>query len=126
MSLLSIAALQTTQEATQGRSYASVTSPPGQLEQQVSRWPLCKMQEQDTAGQETRKKREMNALLRNFAHETGETPATLQAQVDKLLADHLFTNVTCADAKRQQRGSKDTAQGIVVVQFKQKSHKTTV
>ena len=60
----------------------------------------------------------MNA--RHFAQKEGETPDSLKAQVEKkLLADQLGTIITCASAKRQQRG-KDTAQGIVVVQFKEK------
>lgn len=78
------------------------------------------------ADQEARKKKELNAVLRNLAHEEGETPDSLKAQVDKLLADELGTNIACAGAKRQQKGRNDTAQGIVVVQFEKKQHKITV
>ena len=103
-----------------------MASSPGQLEKHVSRLTMCKMQEQDKADQGARKQRELKAVLRNFAHEEGETPESLKTQVDKLLDEQLSTNVVCSAAKRLQKGRNDTAQGIVVVQFKTKQHKFTV
>ena len=113
-------------EATPDRHWASVASSTGQLEKHVSRLTECKMQEQDKADQEARNKRELNAVLRNFAQEEGETPESLKDQVDKLLAEQLNINVVCPGAKRQQKSRNDTAPGIVVVQFERKQQKIAV
>ena len=84
------------------------------------------MQEQNKADQEARNKRELNAVLRNFAQEEGETPESLKDQVDKLLAEQLKTNIVCAGANCQQKSRNDTVPGIVVVQFERKQQKITV
>lgn len=100
-------------------------SPPGQLEKVVSRLTECKMQEQDLADAEVRKKKELNAVLRNLEQEEEETPDNLKKKVDELLNDQLETSVVCVSAKRMQKG-RGTAQGIVVVQFEKVRSSTTV
>ncbi len=65
------------------RSLPSQAAPSGQWEQvlsRVSRLTDCKMQDQDLADQEARKKMELNAVLRNFEQEEDETPDTLWMQ----------------------------------------------
>ncbi len=84
------------------------------------------MQDQDLADQEARKKKEVNAVLRNFEQEEGETSDSLKEKVDAMLAEKLETNVACVSAKRLQKGRSDAAQGIVIVQFEKKQHKITV
>ncbi|DBA89058.1 TPA: hypothetical protein ACH3X2_000266 [Trebouxia sp. C0005] len=84
------------------------------------------MQDQDLADQEARKKKEVNAVLRNFVREEDETPASLKEKVDAMLAEKLETTVACVSAKRLQKGRNDAAQGIVIVQFEKKQHKITV
>ena len=115
-----------TQEAAADGSWALMVSSQGQLASNVSRLTECKMQEQDLADREDRKKRELNAVLRNFAYEEGETAANLKEKVDMLFADKLDTAVACVDAKRMQKGRSGAAPGIVLVQFEKKEHKLTV
>lgn len=111
------------------RSLPSKAAPSGQWEQvlsRVSRLTDCKMQDQDLADQDARKNKELNAVLRNFEQEEGETPETLKLKVNATLSDQLKTTVTCMSAKRLQKGRSDAAQGIVIVQFEKKQHKITV
>ncbi|DBA75768.1 TPA: hypothetical protein ACH3X1_010179 [Trebouxia sp. C0004] len=84
------------------------------------------MQDQDLADQEARKKKELNAVLRNFEQEEDETPDSLKEKVDAMLAKKLETAVACVSAKRLQKGRSDAAQGIVIVQFEKKQHKIMV
>lgn len=84
------------------------------------------MQDQDLADQEARKKKEVNAVLRNLEQEEGETPDSLKEKMDALLAEKLETAIACVGAKRLQKGRSDAAQGIVIVQFEKKQHKITV
>ncbi|DBA77161.1 TPA: hypothetical protein ACH3X1_009735 [Trebouxia sp. C0004] len=84
------------------------------------------MQDQDLADQEARKKKELNAVLRNFEQEEDETPDCLKEKVDAMLAEKLETAVACVSAKRLQKGRSDAAQGIVIVQFEKKQHKIMV
>jgi len=81
---------------------------------------ILNMQDQDLADQEARKKKELNAVLRNFEQEEDETPDTSKEKVDAMLAEKLETTVTCVSAKRLQMGRSDAAQGIVIVQFEKK------
>ena len=115
------------QEANDGQQWSTVAArnPQGQLEKVVSRLTECKMQEQDLADVEARKKKELNAVLRNFEQEEEETPESLKEKVDELFSDQLETSVVCVSARRMQKG-RGTAQGIVVVQFEKKQHKVTV
>ncbi len=111
------------------RSLPSQAAPSGQWEQvlsRVSRLTDCKMQDQDLADQEARKKKELNAVLRNFEQEEDETPDSLKEKVDAMLAEKLETTVACVSAKRLQKRRSDAAQGIVIVQFEKKQHKITV
>ena len=113
----------------QDRRLPSPAAPSGQWEQvlsRVSRLTDCKIQDQDLADQEARKKKEVNAVLRNFEQEEGETPDSLKEKVDTLLAGKLDTAITCVSAKRLQKGRSDAAQGIVIVQFEKKQHKIAV
>lgn len=78
------------------RSLPSQAAPSGQWEQvlsRVSRLTDCKMQDQDLADQEARKKKEVNAVLRNFEQEEGETPDFFKEKVDMLLAEKLETAI---------------------------------
>ena len=78
------------------RSLPLQAAPSGQWEQvlsRVSRLTDCKMQDQDLADQEARKKKELNAVLRNFEQEEDETPGTLKEKVDAMLAEKLETTV---------------------------------
>jgi len=111
------------------RRLPSQAAPSGQWEQvlsRVSRLTDCKMQDQDLADQEARKKKEVNAVLRNFGQEEDETPDCLKEKVDAMLSEKLETTVACVSAKRLQKGRSDAAQGIVIVQFEKKQHKITV
>ena len=84
------------------------------------------MQEQDEADQGARKQKELNAVLRNFEQEEGETSDSLKEKVDELLSEKLAVSVKCTSAKRMQKGRNDAARGIVVVQFAEKRHKLAV
>ena len=114
---------------TPDRSWPSPAAPSGEWQDvvsRVSRLTDCKMQEMDLADQEARKKKELNAVLRNFEQEAGETPASLKKKVDELLTDQLEASAACVSAKRMQKGRNDAAKGIVVVQFEKKQHKVAV
>ena len=78
------------------RSLPSQAAPSGQWEQvlsKLSRLTDCKMQDQHLADQAARKKKELNAVLRNFEQEEDKTSDTLKEKVDAMLAEKLETTV---------------------------------
>ena len=99
-------------------------APSGQWEQVLSRVSCltdCKMQDQDLADQETKKKQELTAVIRNSKQEKGKISDTLKEKVDAVLAKQLETTVACVSAKHLQKGRSNAAQGIVIVQFEKKT-----
>ena len=80
--------------------------------------------QQDKEDSQARQQKEQNAVFRNFSKVDGETPESLQGQVDKLL-ETLSTSVTCANAKRISTKA-GAVQGLVVVRFRSKADKLTV
>ena len=105
------------------------SSPSGQwaeVASRVARLTDCKMQDMDLADQEARKKKELNAVLRNLRQVEGESSESLKVQVDELLSGQLETSVACVSAKRLQTTRNGAAPGIVVVQFAKKQHKVAV
>ncbi|DBB13394.1 TPA: hypothetical protein ACH3X3_005127 [Trebouxia sp. C0006] len=105
------------QQAVSGRS--------SQLESVVRKLAEPAMQKQDQADKEARKKKELNAILRNFESPEGDSPENLKVAVDALLCQQLETAVVCASAKRLQ-SKKDAALGNVLVQFEKKTDKHTM
>ncbi|DBA98346.1 TPA: hypothetical protein ACH3X1_001262 [Trebouxia sp. C0004] len=79
---------------------------------------------QNQADKEARKK-ELNAILRNFESPEGDSPESLKVAVDALLSRKMKTAVVCVSAKRLQ-SKKDAALGNALVQFEKKTDKHTV
>lgn len=83
------------------------------------------MQKQDQAGKEACKKKELNAILRNFESPEGDSPENLKVAVDALLSQKMKTAVVCVSAKRLQ-SKKGAALGNVLVQLEKRTDKHTV
>ena len=98
---------------------------PAHIEQAVHRLTDLTQQQQDKDDSQARQQKQKNAVLRNFTKPAGETPESLQCQVDDLLCKVMGTSVTCDSAKRISTKA-DAAQGLVVVQFKTKEDKRAV
>jgi len=107
------------------RKQQAVSGTSSQLESVVRKLAEPAMQKQDQADKEARKKKELNAILRNFESPEGDSPENLKVAVDALLCQQLETAVVCVSAKRLQ-SKKDAALGNVLVQFEKKTDKHTV
>ncbi|DBA86960.1 TPA: hypothetical protein ACH3X2_000352 [Trebouxia sp. C0005] len=107
------------------RRQQAVSGTSGQLESVVRKLAEPAMQKQDQADKEARKKKELNAILRNFESPEGDSPEDLKVAVDALLSQKMETAVICVSAKRLQT-KKDAALGNVLVQFEKKTDKHTV
>lgn len=107
------------------RKQQAVSGTSSQLESVVRKLAEPAMQKQDQADKEARKKKELNAILRNFESPEGDSPENLKVAVDALLCQQLETAVVCVSAKRLQ-SNKDAALGNVLVQFEKKTDKHTV
>ena len=107
------------------RRQQAVSGTPSQLESVVRKLAEPAMQKQDQADKEARKKKELNAILRNFESPEGDSSENLKVAVDALLSQKMETAVVCVSAKRLQ-SKKDAARGNVLVQFEKKTDKHTV
>ena len=107
------------------RKQRAVSGTSSQLESVVRKLAEPAMQKQDQADKEARKKKELNAILKNFESPEGDSPENLKVAVDALLCQQLETAIVCVSAKRLQ-SKKDAALGNVLVQFEKKTDKHTV
>ena len=107
------------------RKQQAVSGTSSQLESVVRKLAEPAMQKQDQADKEACKKKELNAILRNFESPEGDSPENLKVAVDALLCQQLETAAVCVSGKRLQ-SKKDAALGNVLVQFEKKTDKHTV
>ena len=83
----------------------------GQIESVVRQLASCKMQEGDSADQEARKVKELNAVLRNITQADDVTAESLTNEVNVLFANTMATAVEAANVKRCTKPGNGAAPG---------------